>query len=148
MILRVDSSDSFMALDENNSKEIRRSIRLGGLSGSVGVWAALTCGPVLALILSRGKLAQEDIQVLLALFAVAIVGSLWLNFVTGGGTSGPRRIVWGICLGLLLPVAGGYAWMKINHSFESPAIFWGGVILSIPSAIGGGLAGWIQSRAR
>ena len=77
-----------------------------------------------------------------------VVGSLLVNFVTRGGTSEPRRIVWGICLGLLLPVVGGYAWMKIDHSFESPPLFWGGVILSIPSAIGGGLAGWIQSRAR
>jgi len=56
------------------------------------------------------------------------------------------RTVFGLLLGLLLPILGGFALMKITRGFESAALFAGGVMLAIPGAVGGALAGWIQSR--
>jgi hypothetical protein len=52
----------------------------------------------------------------------------------------------GFVIGAATMILGGYLLMEITPSFEAPGIFWGGVMLSVPSGIVGALVAWYMIR--
>jgi hypothetical protein len=93
-----------------------------------------------------GRFVVDQWIVLLFFFLVALVGAVMLRLLVPPPKSRKRRIIAGACLGFGLPAIGAYVGMKIQGGFESPAVFLGGLVMGVPSSIGGALAGWIQSR--
>jgi len=112
---------------------------------SSGVWAVFTCVPLL-IVMFPGRFTADQWEVLLSLFLISLVGTVLLRLLVPPSSSTKRQIMCGMCLGFVLPAVGAYLWMKIQGGFESSAIFLGGLVMSIPSSIGGALAGLIQSR--
>jgi hypothetical protein len=63
-----------------------------------------------------------------------------------------KRLKWlvtiflGFVIGAATMILGGYLLMEITPSFEAAGIFWGGVMLSVPSGIVGALIAWNRIR--
>jgi hypothetical protein len=54
----------------------------------------------------------------------------------------------GSLVGILVPIVGALAWIRIFSGFEGqPAIFLGSLVLAGPSALGGAFAGVLRIRA-
>lgn len=111
------------------------------LLSSLIVWAIFTCGPLFVL---EPGLNADDIWILLLLLltSVAETGLLWLLMRRAMDLVGAVKR--GAALGFLVPSAGGF-FLATAMSFEARGV---GLILGIPSAIGGALAGWIQWRTK
>ena len=114
---------------------------------SFGFWALFTCVPVFAIVLSGGKVNGDQLRVLLLLLLLPLLGTSLLFFWVGEQRSVWRNVLYGVALGIVIPALGGFLLYIVTPGFESPAILVGALILSIPSAIGGALAGWIQGSA-
>jgi hypothetical protein len=134
---------------------VAKKVNLVGPLKPAAIWALFTCGPVLVLIpWNRKKPDWPDVPLLLeflvALLLIAVIGSRLLGFLVAGSSSIRFAILCGLFLGLVLPIATGYLWVTVSPpGFEaSVGVFWGGVMMSLPSAIGGALSGWIQSRSK
>jgi len=113
---------------------------------SILAWLAFLWTPLL-IVGGLRSITADASPVWCGLAAVAIVAASLLRWVLPRSVSMRWRIVFGLLLGLLLPVLGGFALMQVVGGFESAAFFAGGVVMAIPGAAGGALAGWIQSRA-
>src|SRR5207245_8065148 len=99
---------------------------------------------VLVLVLSSGRVNGDQFFVLFLLSLLPLLGTILLFFWVGEQKSVWRNVLYGLNLGFAMPALGGFFLYIIIAGFESPAILVGALILSIPSAIGGALAGWIQ----
>lgn len=120
-----------------------------GFLKSFAVWAAFTCFPAVVLLLRARRLRGEDILFFLPLLLIALVGSalLWLPNLRMNSVR--KTLILGSVLGLALPILGGPIWMIIVPGFEAgAAIFVGSLMVSVPSAVGGGIAAWIRSRSK
>lgn len=51
-------------------------------------------------------------------------------------------------IGAVAMILAGFCLMEIAASFEAPAIFWGGIILALPSGLLGPLIAWLVIRRR
>ncbi len=114
---------------------------------SFGAWALFTCVPVFAIVLWSGKVNGDQLFVLFLLLLLPVIGTVLLFFWVGEQKSVLRTVLYGLTLGFAMPALGGFLLYVVTPGFESPAIFVGALILSVPSGIGGALAGWIQGRA-
>jgi len=114
---------------------------------SFGAWALFTCVPVFAIVLWSGKVNGDQLFALFLLLLLPVIGTVLLFFWVGEQKSVLRSVLYGLALGFAIPALGGFLFSIIAAGFESPAIFVGALILSIPSSIGGALAGWIQGRS-
>jgi hypothetical protein len=114
---------------------------------SFGAWALFTCVPVLVIVIWSGKINGDQLFVLFLLLLLPISGTLLLFFAVGVQKSVLRNVLYGLALGFVMPLLGGFLLYIVTPGFESPAILVGALILSIPSAIGASLAGWIQGRS-
>lgn len=115
---------------------------------SFGVWAAFTSVPAFVVYLYAGPSFRgaDYVAFFLPSLLIPLVGCalLWILLPSPGTT-----LVAGILVGLLVPILGGFAWVRIFPGFESePAIFLGSLMIAGPSAAGGGLAAWLCSRTR
>jgi hypothetical protein len=102
----------------------------------------------LALYLRNSPLFRaSDILIFLPFLLVSAVGSavLWSPIVRRY-TEGKGWLA-GILLGVFLPILAGFIYMKLYPSFENGPVFLGSLIMTLPSAIGGGVAGWLRSRS-
>ena len=113
---------------------------------SLGVWSLFTCGPVLVMILP-GKIDADQGLVILLFFLVALIGVILLQTLRALLKSAKWMVLCGLSLGIALPTLGGFLLWIVTPGFESPAILVGALAMTIPSSIGGALAGWIQRRA-
>lgn len=113
-----------------------------GLLSSLVAWAIFTCGPLFVL---EPTLSADDIWILLLLLftSAAETGFLWLLVRRAIDSVGAVKR--GAAMGFLVPTVGGFFLATAMGSFEARGV---GLILGIPSAIGGALAGWIQWRAK
>ncbi len=100
-----------------------------------------------AIVLWSGKVNGDQLFVLFFLLLLPVLGTVLLFFWIGEQKSVLRNVLCGLTLGFAMPTLGGFLLYIVTPGFESPAIFAGALILSIPSGIGGALAGWIQGRA-
>jgi hypothetical protein len=114
---------------------------------SFGVWALFTCAPVFVLVFQAGRINGGQMLVVFLVLMVPLAGTILLTWLIGERRNVKRSALYGLTLGFAIPTVGGYLLMKIVGGFESPAIFVGAATLSIPSSIGGVLAGWIQGRS-
>lgn len=116
---------------------------------SFGVWTLFTFTPVLVIVLwsGSGRINEDQLFVLFLLFLLPLLGTILLFFWVGARKSVWRNVLYGLALGFAIPAVGGFLLYLIIAGFESPAILIGALILSIPSSIGGALAGWIQGRS-
>lgn len=114
---------------------------------SFGSWALFTCVPVFAIVLWSGKINGDQLLVLISLLLLPVLGTVLLFFWIGEQKSVWRNVLYGLTLGFAMPMLGGFLLYIVTPGFESPAILVGALILSIPSGVGGALAGWIQGRA-
>lgn len=89
-------------------------------------------------------LNADDVWILLLLLftSVAETGLLWLLVRRAMDLVGAVKR--GAALGFLVPSVGGF-FLATAMSFEARGV---GLIISIPSAIGGALVGWIQWRTK
>lgn len=109
------------------------------------VWAAFTCVPPLVLYLRTHLFRETDLFFFVPFLLIPMVGCLVLWFGIRSDSAWIGGVA-GLLLGIAIPIAGSFAWMKIYPGFESePAIFLGGLMIAGPSAIGGSLAGWLRS---
>lgn len=85
-----------------------------------------------------------DFAALTMLLGISIAGVLLLKVVL----KEPRRDflppLCGLLLGGVLPPIGGFLWLLIRPGFEESGMWIWGFIMSVPGAIGGGLAAWSQ----
>jgi len=96
-----------------------------------------------------GEALSSAVPSLVPLLLIAATGSLLLSFMTR--KLGPNKLAslfWGFLLGLVLRPIAGILWYEVHPGFEESAILAWGVIMAVPGAIGGTLAGWFQWRAR
>jgi len=114
---------------------------------SLGVWSLCTFAPVVVLVLSSGRINGDQLFVIFLVFLLPLLGTILLYWWVGEQKSVVRSALYGLALGFGIPALGGFFFSIIAAGFESPAIFVGALILSIPSSIGGALAGWIQGRS-
>ena len=131
--------------------DARRTVSVKAVIGfllAVALWTSLTVGWTFVFSPSTRQLTLGDVIRIVPHLLLALVGSLILLAVVSRTRTAPRAVLVGLLLGFLLPIVAGYLVMKFAGSFESPAIFSLGVLVSIPSAIGGALAAWIQFRSR
>lgn len=113
-----------------------------GLLSSLAVWAIFTCGPLF--VLDPDLTSDEFWILLLLVFAsVAETGFLWLLVRPAIDSVGAVKR--GAAMGFLVPTVGGFSLATAMGSFEARGV---GLILGIPSAIGGAIAGWIQWRTK
>jgi len=73
-------------------------------------------------------------------------GLLWS--LVSQATDITGALMWGASLGFLVPSVWGYLLAKDLGSFEAQPLIVMGLILGVPSAMGGALAGWIQWRVK
>jgi hypothetical protein len=114
---------------------------------SLGVWSLFTCGPVLVMILSAGRINADQGLVVLLFFLVALVGAILLQRLGALLKSVKWIVLCGLSLGIGIPTLGGFLLWIVTPGFESGAILVGALAMAIPSSIGGALAGWIQGRS-
>lgn len=113
-----------------------------------GAWAFfISLPPVVLYFRNTPWFQKEALIVLLPLALIAALGTaiLWLPFVSRYNKGGGWMV--GFPLGLLLPVLLTLGYMRLYPSFENAPLFAFALIIAIPSGIGGGMAGWVQSRA-
>lgn len=114
---------------------------------SAGLWALFTNGPVLVLIVRGGRINGDQLSAFLLLFLVPFLGTILLRWLINWQKEIWRSVLLGSALGFAIPALGGYLLSIIVQGFESPAIFTGALMLSVPSVFGGALAGWILGRS-
>jgi cytochrome bd-type quinol oxidase subunit 1 len=116
---------------------------------SFGTWAAFTCLPPLVLYLRAPQFRRIDVLFFIPFFLIPAIGciALWMPLFR---LDTPKKgVLAGILLGLFVPILGGLVWMRIYPGFESqPAIFLGALMITVPSALGGGVAGWLRTRSK
>jgi hypothetical protein len=87
-----------------------------------------------------------DLSFILPFFLLSALGSviLWLPIVRRHS----QGIGWvpGVALGLFLPPLAGLAYLKLYPGFSSGLVFLYSMVMALPSATGGALAGWLRSR--
>ncbi len=115
-----------------------------------GVWTIFTFLPPLFLYAYAGPSLRgaEYLSFFLPSLLIPALGNtvVWSPFFRLD-TNAKGCLVGGL-VGILLPIVGGLIWTKIFPGFESePAIFLGSLVLVGPSALGGGFAGVLRSRA-
>jgi uncharacterized membrane protein len=111
-------------------------------------WTILIAAWMLVFNAPSHKLTWDDANRLAPSLLLALVGSLLLQAVVSRLRTTTRAIFVGLLLGFLLPIIAGFLIMKLTGGFESSAIFALGLLLSVPSSIGGALGGWILFRSR
>ena len=114
---------------------------------SLGVWVLLTDGSAFALFLRDGWLSGAQVIGLVEIFLVTLVSATLLRILVTFLNSAKVATLCGLILGFALPTFGGWLLSSVVSGFESPAIFAGAVMVSIPNAIGGAIAGWLQWRS-
>ena len=102
------------------------------------------CGPLVALA-HQSPLNKDDFGVIVLLLFASVfkTGLLW--FLVGRAEDLPGAFKRGGTVGFLVPSVGGFLLATAMGNFEASAV---GLVLGIPSALGGALAGWIQWSAR
>ena len=114
---------------------------------SATVWAIFTSGPVLGLILRSGITTDDLCKIPFLLFISIIQAGLLWPFVSQAMDLS-EAIRWGAIVGFVLPTALGYLLGKDIGSFDAQGFTAVGLVLGVPSAVGGAVAGWIQWRAK
>jgi len=113
-------------------------------------WAALTYPALLFLVrFDGGPLDADTIIYLFPLLALPFFGTAILWLLTLRIQAAAASISIGVAIGLLLPIVDGRIWLICFPGFERTAAFFSSaVVISLPSALGGGVAGWLRSRVR
>ena len=114
---------------------------------SLGVWVLLTDGSAFVLFIRDGWLSSAQVIGLIEIFLVTLVSAILLRILVTFLNSLKLATLCGLVLGFALPALGGWLLSSLTPGFESPAIFAGAVMVSIPNAIGGAIAGWLQWRS-
>lgn len=114
---------------------------------SVGIWATFTCLPPLILYCRSPLLRRTDLFFFVPFFLIAAVGCIALELPFLRPRTPRAALLIGAAIGLVVPIVGGSIWMRIFPGFESqPAIFLGTLMITVPSAVGGGVAGRLRFR--
>ncbi|HMI50585.1 MAG TPA: hypothetical protein VK525_03670 [Candidatus Saccharimonadales bacterium] len=113
-------------------------------------WAALTYpGLLLVVRLDGGRFDADAIIYLFPLLALPFLGTVILWLLTLRIHATVASISIGVAIGLLLPTVDSRIWMLCFPGFESStAFFTSAVVISLPNALGGGVAGWLRTRVR
>lgn len=122
----------------------------GNFLKSLGFWLLLTDGSALVFFLQDsggGWLSRPQASFLVLLSLLPIGCAILLRACMKFLKSVQASILCGLALGFCLPALGGALLYAFTPGFESPAILIGALVISIPNAIGGALAGWIQGKA-
>jgi len=111
-------------------------------------WESAVFIPI-AIVFARAgrKIRAEDLEIyaVVALFGVFVVAAC---AVIGSRVGRVAAVLLGIAVGVLCMLVGGTLWASSASGFEvRPAIFMGTLLLSVPSGIGGGIAGFLNQRA-
>jgi hypothetical protein len=117
---------------------------------SVGVWLLLTDGSALVYFLEDGGwgwLSRSQVSFLLLLTLLPLASAILLRASVKFLKSVQASTLYGLALGFMLPAFGGALLFAFTRGFESPAILAGALVTSVPNAIGGALAGWIQGKS-
>jgi hypothetical protein len=128
----------------NEGTVTEKSVRyLWGLA----IWEAVVFSSI-AIVFRHAdrELRTEDIKLLAP---AAIFGILLVKVCCSVATRvGPAMsILLGTVIGVVFIIAGGFLWGLVSRGFEVPsALLIGSFMLSIPSGIGGGIAGWLTHR--
>lgn len=119
-------------------------MRAAKLLSSVVIWTAFILGPALALML-QSEMNKDDTWIVLLLFFASVfqTGILW--FLVRRAEDVLGAVKRGASVGFLVPTVGGFLLATGMGNYEARAV---GLVLGIPSALGGALAGWIQWSAR
>ena len=130
---------------------MRSPIKDNWLKG-FGVWAVLTCSPPLILALLGDPTREVSVRDIVIFFfpflLIPAVGSTLLWLPDLGLENAVKALAVGISFGLVAPILGGFVYMKIYPGFEEQVgIFVGSLFTAGFSAIGGGVAGWLRSKA-
>lgn len=95
---------------------------------------------------------QQDADAIIYLFpllALPFLGTVILWILTLRIHATAASISIGVAIGLLLPIVDSRIWMLCFPGFESlTAFFTSAVVISLPNALGGGVAGWLRTRVR
>lgn len=103
--------------------------------------------PLLVLIRAR-SLRRGDETLLCAWFLVGLIGTILVWLMVKPWVTSPYVVVaLAAIIGGVLPVVGALLWNSVHGGFEeSPARFIGALFISGPSAVAGGVAGWLRLR--
>jgi len=113
-----------------------------------GIWILITEGSALAVFLLDSGLGKTQWLALLEILPLTIACTALLHFLLRFFKTAKAASLAGLAVGAGVAILGGAALIAITPSFESPALFAGGIMFSIPNGIGGALAGWMQGKAR
>ncbi len=92
------------------------------------------------------RLRTEDVKLLAP---VAIFGILLVKVCCSVArrVAPAMSILLGTVIGVVFIIAGGFLWALVSRGFEvRSALVMGSFMLSIPSGIGSGMAGWLNHR--
>lgn len=111
-------------------------------------WEIAVILPLAVVFANAGrKLRLEDLKLLSVVIAfgtLVVAICAWVGSRFRGVTS----VLLGFGAGILCAVIGGVLWASHVSGFETrPAVFIGCLLLSVPSGIGGAIAGWFGQRA-
>jgi hypothetical protein len=112
-----------------------------------GVWALFTCGPGFFALIHFSRWNPYNVWTFLSLVLVAVMkaGLSW-SLVLEAST--PKKAIFsGGALGLGLPILGAYLVQEATADFDNWSLIPGALLVSLPSAMGGALAAWIQWRS-
>jgi hypothetical protein len=108
-------------------------------------WESVVITTLLIVFVNAGR----RIRLLdLGLFLIVAIFGAFVAVICATVASRVRpvlSIILGFSVGVASAVTGGYLWASALTGFETPsAIYMGCLLLSIPSGIGGAIAGWIN----
>jgi hypothetical protein len=83
-------------------------------------------------------------MVLMILLGMTAVGSILLTVLLKVPRNDFLPPLCGFVLGAALPPIGGLLWVLVHPAFEQSGIWIWGLIVGVPGAMGGALAGWSQ----
>jgi len=113
---------------------------------SFGAWAVLTyLLPLVMCFRSSHEFSTDDALTFLSFLLVPTVGCviLWSLRLNNGW----KGLLAGLFLGFSLPVLGGFIYTRIYPDFHNSLILFFALLTGGPSAIGGGIAGWLRVRS-
>jgi len=111
------------------------------------IWAGFTFIPLLVLYLAVGQPKTDYLGAFGPSLLIPAIGSTIIGLLFLCIDPLKNGVKAGVLLGLAIPLLGAFVWMRIFPGFESQAaIFTGSVMIAVPSAAGGGLAGWLHAR--
>jgi hypothetical protein len=110
-------------------------------------WEILVFGIPLLMLLRARSLRRGDETLLCAWFLVGLTGTVLVWLMVKPWLTSSSVVALAAILGGVLPVLGALLWNALDTGFEeSPAHFIGALLMSGPSAVAGGVAGWLRLR--